>query len=126
MRELITDGHVYCGMPPLYKVTSKDKSLYAYNDKDLQDVIAQVGKNYTLQRYKGLGEMNADQLKETTMNPAKRSLIQVTIDDAVQADQSITTWMGDAVEKRKEYITKYANFNNNNDNDLVNMVEENN
>ena len=70
--------------------------------------------------------MNADQLKETTMNPAKRSLIQVTIDDAVQADQSITTWMGDAVEKRKEYITKYANFNNNNDNDLVNMVEENN
>ncbi|MBO4937170.1 MAG: DNA gyrase subunit B, partial [Clostridia bacterium] len=106
MRELITDGHVYCGMPPLYKVTSKDKSLYAYNDKDLQDVIAQVGKNYTLQRYKGLGEMNADQLKETTMNPAKRSLIQVTIDDAVQADQSITTWMGDAVEKRKEYITK--------------------
>ena len=112
MRELITEGHVYCGMPPLYKVTTKDSAEYAYSDKDLEEVVARAGKNYTLQRYKGLGEMNPDQLRDTTMDPAKRSLIQVTVDDAVQADQSITTWMGDAVDKRKDYITKYANFNN--------------
>lgn len=111
MKELITEGHVYCGMPPLYKVSYKDKHEYVYSDRELPEAIERAGKVYELQRYKGLGEMNADQLRETTMNPARRNLMKITIDDAVEADKAITTWMGDEVEARKDYITRNANFN---------------
>lgn len=111
MRPLVNAGHVYIGMPPLYKVYKGDKVEYAYDDKELSEKIAKIGKGYQLQRYKGLGEMSADQLWETTMNPATRNLTQVTVEDAAKAERMITTLMGDKVEGRKEFLAKYANFN---------------
>ena len=111
MRPLVNGGHVYIGMPPLYKVYKGDKVEYAYDDKELNEKIAKIGSGYKLQRYKGLGEMSADQLWETTMNPATRNLIQVTVEDAAKAERMITTLMGDKVEGRKEFLAKYANFN---------------
>ena len=111
MRPLVNAGHVYIGMPPLYKVYKGDKVEYAYDDKELSEKIAKIGKGYQLQRYKGLGEMSAEQLWETTMNPATRNLTQVTVEDAAKAERMITTLMGDKVEGRKEFLAKYANFN---------------
>lgn len=111
MRPLVNAGHVYIGMPPLYKVYKGDKVEYAYDDNELSAKIAKIGKGYQLQRYKGLGEMSADQLWETTMNPATRNLTQVTVEDAAKAERMITTLMGDKVEGRKEFLAKYANFN---------------
>ena len=111
MKELITEGHVYIGMPPLYKVQSGKKIIYAYDDAQLEKAIRSVGRGYALQRYKGLGEMNPSQLWETTMDPAARSLMQVTIEDAAEADRMITILMGDKTEPRKAYISRYANFN---------------
>lgn len=112
MRPLINNGNIYIGLPPLYKVSTKGEDYYCYTDEELENITAKLGnKAYTLQRYKGLGEMNPEQLWETTMDPAKRSLIRVTIDDAVRADQIITSWMGDDAKTRKDYITNNANFN---------------
>ncbi len=111
MRPLVDAGHVYIGMPPLYKVYKGDKVEYAYDDKELNEKIEKIGKGYQLQRYKGLGEMSAEQLWETTMNPATRNLTQVTVEDAVKAERMITTLMGDKVEGRKEFLARYANFN---------------
>ena len=111
MRPLVNAGCVYIGMPPLYKVYKGDKVEYAYDDKELNEKIEKIGKGYQLQRYKGLGEMSAEQLWETTMNPATRNLIQVTVEDASKAERMITTLMGDKVEGRKEFLAKYANFN---------------
>ncbi|MBE7079801.1 MAG: DNA gyrase subunit B [Clostridiales bacterium] len=110
MRPLVNAGHVYIGMPPLYKVYKGDKVEYAYDDKELDEKIKKLGNGCKLQRYKGLGEMNADQLWETTMNPATRNLIQVTVEDAAKAERMITTLMGDKVDGRKEFLAKYANF----------------
>ena len=115
MRELITNGHVYIGMPPLYKVQKGAEAIYCYDDKELPAAIKQVGKGYTLQRYKGLGEMNPEQLWETTMNPNGRKLMQVTIEDNTEADRMVTVLMGDKVEPRKEYIFQYADFNKKDD-----------
>jgi DNA gyrase/topoisomerase IV subunit B len=111
MKELIVNGNVYIGMPPLYKVYKKGVVEYAYDDNELQKAIDKVGKGYDLQRYKGLGEMNPEELWETTMNPETRSLMQVSIDDATEADRLITTLMGDQIEERKKYIQTHANFN---------------
>ncbi len=111
MRPLVNAGHVYIGMPPLYKVYKGDKVEYAYDDKELNEKIEKIGKGYQLQRYKGLGEMSAEQLWETTMNPATRNLIQVTVEDAAKAERMITTLMGDKVDGRKEFLARYANFN---------------
>ncbi len=111
MKELIQDGHVYIGMPPLYKVYKKDVTVYAYDDNDLQKAINKVGRGYMLQRYKGLGEMNPEQLWDTTMDPQKRLLMQVTIEDAAEAEKLITTLMGDDIDGRKAYISEHADFN---------------
>ena len=111
MKELITEGHVYIGMPPLYKVARGRTVIYAYDDTELEAAIKKAGKGYTVQRYKGLGEMNPAQLWETTMNPETRTMIQVQIEDAAQADRLVTILMGDKTEPRKEYISNNANFN---------------
>ena len=111
MRDLIKEGHVYVGMPPLYKVHKGKVEEYAYDDKELQEKIAKVGRGYGIQRYKGLGEMNPSQLWDTTLNPETRSLMQVTIEDAAEADKMITVLMGDEVAERKKYIFEHANFN---------------
>jgi DNA gyrase subunit B len=111
MKELVLNGHVYIGMPPLYKVEKKGFIKYAYDDAALQGIIEEAGRGYRIQRYKGLGEMNPEQLWETTLNPATRMLTRVTIEDAAAAERIISTLMGDNVESRKNYIYKYANFN---------------
>lgn len=109
-KELITGGHVYMGMPPLYKVQKGNNVTYAYDDEELARITKGM-KGYTLQRYKGLGEMNPEQLWETTLNPENRSLVRVTIEDAAYVEHLVTLLMGDKVAPRKEYITKHANFN---------------
>ena len=111
MRELITDGHIYIGMPPLYRVAKGSQTIYCYDDKALAAATKKMGKGYTLQRYKGLGEMNPEQLWETTMNPAQRKMLQVTIEDAAEVDRRVSVLMGDKVEPRREYIQFYADFN---------------
>lgn len=109
-KELITGGHVYMGMPPLYKVQKGNSVTYAYDDEELARITKGM-KGYTLQRYKGLGEMNPEQLWETTLNPENRSLVRVTIEDAAYVEHLVTLLMGDKVAPRKEYITEHANFN---------------
>ncbi|MBR6028175.1 MAG: DNA gyrase subunit B [Clostridia bacterium] len=111
MKELITGGHVYIGMPPLYRVAKGTKVDYAYDDKELTRLTKAAGKGYTLQRYKGLGEMNPEQLWATTMDPGQRKMLQVTIEDAAEADRMVTVLMGDKVEPRRDYISRYADFN---------------
>ena len=111
MKELVMQGHIYIGMPPLYKVYKGDTEEYAYDDAELKKKIEKVGRGYQIQRYKGLGEMDPAQLWETTMDPKKRTLMQVSVDDAAEADRLITLLMGSEVGGRKEYIFEHANFN---------------
>lgn len=126
MRELVEAGKVYIALPPLYKVSKgqgkKQVVEYAWTDEDLGSVIAKVGKGYMLQRYKGLGEMNADQLWDTTMNPETRTLIQVSIEDAADADHRVTTLMGDKVEPRREWIEQNVDFTMEDDYDIEKRV----
>lgn len=111
MKDLITNGHVFIGLPPLYKVQKRDTIEYVYSDVELPDAIKRIGKGYTIQRYKGLGEMNPDQLWETTMDPSKRTLVRVGIEDAANAELLITILMGDNIDARKKYLNEYVDFN---------------
>ncbi|MGD6871424.1 DNA topoisomerase IV subunit B [Sutcliffiella horikoshii] len=114
MKPLIEAGKVFIALPPLYKVskgTGKKEVLeYAWSDEELKGAIQKIGRGYTIQRYKGLGEMNADQLWETTMNPDTRTLIRVRIDDAARAERRVTTLMGDKVEPRRKWIESHVAF----------------
>jgi len=114
MKPLIDLGRVYIAQPPLYKITRKSGKLetirYAWTDEQLQNYLKEYGKNYELQRYKGLGEMNPDQLWETTMDPEKRTLLQVQIEDAAKAERRVSTLMGDKVDPRKRWIVENVDF----------------
>lgn len=110
MRDLIEKGMIYIALPPLYKIYNKSKSVYCFSDEELESVRKQFKQGYTLQRYKGLGEMNADQLWETTMNPETRTLIQVHVDDFLESDSRVSVLMGDRAEKRREWIEENVSF----------------
>ncbi len=108
-QELVEKGYVYIAQPPLYRITVDGKDRYAYTEEQLKEILNSISeKKYTIQRYKGLGEMNPKQLWETTMNPETRTLVQVTIEDAIRADEIFSTLMGTKVEPRREFIEKYA------------------
>ncbi|MCH7322702.1 DNA topoisomerase IV subunit B [Solibacillus sp. MA9] len=114
MRPLIEAGKVYIALPPLYKVSKgsgkKQELVYAWTENELDAAIKKIGKGYIIQRYKGLGEMNADQLWDTTMNPETRTLIRVKIEDGARAERRVTTLMGDKVEPRRKWIESNVNF----------------
>ena len=128
MKGLIQSGKVYIAMPPLYKVSKregkKNKIIYCWDESELEAAKRKAGRGYSIQRYKGLGEMNADQLWETTMNPETRTLIQVTIEDAALVERRVSVLMGDKVEPRREWIEDNVQFSLENDFDSFTMDQK--
>lgn len=128
MKPLIEAGKVYIALPPLYKVSKglgkKAVVEYAWTDDELSKLTQKIGKGYLLQRYKGLGEMNADQLWETTMDPETRTLIRVRIDDTAQAERRVTTLMGDKVEPRRKWIESHVQFSLEEDGSILDKKED--
>jgi DNA gyrase subunit B len=113
MRPLVDNGHVYIAQPPLFKVKKGKEEFYVYNERELDKLLAEKGwdrndRSITLQRFKGLGEMNSEQLWETTMNPETRQILKVDVEDHVVTDDVLTVLMGEKVEPRREFIQKYA------------------
>ncbi|MBR5774350.1 MAG: DNA topoisomerase (ATP-hydrolyzing) subunit B [Clostridia bacterium] len=113
MRPLVEEGHIYIAQPPLFKVSKGKKHLYAFSDEERDACITELGGTCAVQRYKGLGEMNAEQLWETTMDPENRTMLRVTVDDAMRADETFSILMGDKVEPRREFIERNAKYVNN-------------
>ncbi len=131
MKPLIEAGKIYLALPPLYKVTQgkgkKEQTEYAWTDDELEKLLKNFGKNYLIQRYKGLGEMNADQLWETTMDPDTRTLIRVTLDDVAQAERRVSVLMGNKVDPRRKWIEENVEFSLEEDGSILEsstMLEE--
>ena len=111
MKPLVEAQHIYIAQPPLYKIKKGKAEYYVYTDRELDSLLSEIGRNgITLQRYKGLGEMNPEQLWDTTMDPLRRTIMQVTVDDAVAADEIFTTLMGDKVRPRRDFIERNAKY----------------
>ena len=110
MRPLVEQGHIYLAQPPLFRITKGKKHRYAYSDEQRDAIMAELGSKYEIQRYKGLGEMDSEQLWETTMNPETRTMLRVEVEDAATADEIFTVLMGDKVEPRREFIEQNAKY----------------
>ena len=108
MRPLVEEGHVYLAQPPLYRITKGKRHYYAFSDQQRDQIMAELAGGYEIQRYKGLGEMDSEQLWETTMNPETRTMRRVEVEDAIEADEVFTVLMGDKVEHRRDFIMKRA------------------